>query len=120
MNEHPRARLVVTGAALGTVPGAATFVAGMIVGGETALNLGAIGILLAAVGAIIGASIGGAIHGGGAHRAAVTGGIIGVVPGLAMVPVQTRLGFPVMLVGVIAGALVGSRIGHGSSGARLR
>jgi hypothetical protein len=76
--------------------------------------------LLAAVGAIIGASVGGAIHGGGAHRAAVTGAIIGVVPGLAMVPIQSRVGFPVMLVGVIAGALIGSRTGHGSSGAHLR
>lgn len=120
MSQHFRARLVVTGVALGIVPGATTLVAGMIIGGEAALSLGAIGILVAGIGAVIGASVGGTMHGGGAHRAGVTGAIIGVVPGLAMIPVQARLGFPVMLIGGIVGALIGSRTGHGSSGAHPR
>jgi hypothetical protein len=120
MNEHPRARLVLTGAAFGTVPGATTFVAGMIIGGEAALSLGAIGMLLAAGGGLIGSAVGGAIHGGGVHRATITGAIIGVVPGLAMVPIQSRVGLPVMLIGGIVGAMIGNRIGHGTPGAPVR
>ena len=102
----------MTGIAVGAAPGIALFFIGIIVGGEAALSFGVIGILLAIVGAVVGAVIGGSKKEADRGTAPVVGAIVGAIPGLVMIFIQTRLAFPIILVGALIGWFIGTRITH--------
>ena len=107
-------RRAVNGAVIGAIPGIVLFVAGMIVGGEAMLSFGVIGMMVALVGVIVGGVVGASGGGEKAGNAPMIGAIVGAVPGVAMIFIQTRLAFPVMLIGALLGWFIGTRVSHGS------
>jgi hypothetical protein len=58
------------------------------------------------------AVVGGSTRTTDANRAPVVGAVVGATPGLVMNLVQTRLAFPIILVGALVGWFIGTRIGH--------
>ena len=105
-----RANRVLAGAAIGATPGILLVGVGVIVGGEPALSFGTIGIVLAIVGAAVGAVVGGSRASIDGSSAPIVGAVVGAIPGLVLIFIQTRLAFPVILAGSLVGWLVGSRI----------
>lgn len=113
-----RMRRLVTGGLIGALPGVALFLIGALfyAGTEAALSFGAIGILLAIAGIPVGAFVAAQTRGEPrVTRPTVIGALLGTVPGVALIFVYTRLAFPVILIGGLVGAFIGSRSGHGGS-----
>lgn len=105
-----RTNRVLAGAAIGAIPGILLVGVGVVVGGEPALSFGTIGIVLAIVGAVVGAVVGGSRASVETSPAPIVGAVVGAIPGLALTFIQTRLAFPVILVGSLVGWFLGSRI----------
>lgn len=123
VNMTARSNRRLMGALIGAVPGALLWVVGAIVGGEALLSFGVIGIMVAVVGMIIGGVVAGGASpvadgsqpvAGGTSKAAI-GAVLGVIPGVVLLFIMTRLAIPVMLVGGVLGAMIGGRLGPGST-----
>ena len=82
----------------------------LLVRGEAALSVGVIGIMLAFVGVIAGAILG--AHRNLRTRPMIVGIVLGALPGLAMIFFMTILAPPALLVGVVAGGIIGGRSGQ--------
>ncbi len=100
---------IVAGALLGTVPGLLLMgLTLVIVEGEAQLSLGVLAIMITTGGAVVGAILGAQRDMRGPPMA--LGALVGSVPGLVAFLGPTRLALPVLVVGALAGGLVGGAL----------